>query len=323
MKAVYIEQTGGIEMLQYGERPKPAPGAGEVLVKVAYSGVNFVDTYHRIGLYKVPLPAILGSEGAGTVEQVGEGVTAFKPGDRVAYAMARGSYAEFQAVPAAQLGSIPASVDLATAAAAMLQGMTAHYLTHSTFALKAGQTALVHAAAGGTGRLIVQMCKMIGARAIGTVGSEEKAKLTLGDGASDAILYNTQDFVAEVQRLTGGQGVDVVYDSVGQTTFLKSLDCLKARGLLAFFGQSSGPVAPVDPLILMAKGSLYLTRPTLGTYIASRADLEWRTRDVFDWIASGKIKIRIDKTYPLAEAAQAQRDLEGRKTTGKLILSVG
>jgi len=323
MKAVYIEQTGGIEMLQYGERPKPAPGAGEVLVKVAYSGVNFVDTYHRIGLYKVPLPAILGSEGAGTVEQVGEGVTAFKPGDRVAYAMARGSYAEFQAVPAAQLVSIPASVDLATAAAAMLQGMTAHYLTHSTFALKAGQTALVHAAAGGTGRLIVQMCKMIGARAIGTVGSEEKAKLTLGDGASDAILYNTQDFVAEVQRLTGGQGVDVVYDSVGQTTFLKSLDCLKARGLLAFFGQSSGPVAPVDPLILMAKGSLYLTRPTLGTYIASRADLEWRTRDVFDWIASGKIKIRIDKTYPLAEAAQAQRDLEGRKTTGKLILSVG
>jgi NADPH2:quinone reductase len=323
MKAVYIEQTGGAEALQYGERPKPAPGAGEVLVKVAYSGVNFVDTYHRIGLYKVPLPAILGSEAAGTVEQVGEGVTAFKPGDRVAYAMVRGSYAEYQSAPAAQLVAVPASVDLATAAAAMLQGMTAHYLTHSTFALKAGQTALVHAAAGGTGRLIVQMCKMIGARAIGTVGSEEKAKLTLGDGASGAILYNTQDFVAEVKRLTGGKGVDVVYDSVGQTTFLKSLDCLKPCGLLVFFGQSSGAVAPVDPLILSTKGSLYLTRPTLGNYIATRADLEWRTRDLFDWIGSGKLKIRIDRTYPLSEAAQAHRDIEGRKTTGKLILALG
>ena len=322
MKAVYIEQHGGIEALQYGERPKPAPGAGEVLVKVAYSGVNFVDTYHRGGLYQIPLPAILGSEAAGTVEQAGEGVTALKPGDRVAYAMARGSYAEYQSVPAAQLVRMPAGVDLATAAAAMLQGMTAHYLTHSTFALKAGQTALVHAAAGGTGRLIVQMCKMIGARAIGTVGSEEKAKLTLGDGASDVILYNTQDFVAEVKRLTDGRGVDVVYDSVGQSTFLKSLDCLKPCGLMVFFGQSSGAVAPFDPLMLSTKGSLYLTRPTLGTYIASRADLEWRTRDVFDWIATGKLKIRIDKTYPLAEAAQAQRDLEGRKTTGKLILSV-
>jgi NADPH2:quinone reductase len=322
MRAVFIEQHGGVEVMQCGQRPKPAPGPGEVLVKIAYSGVNFIDTYHRTGLYKIPLPAILGSEAAGAVEQAGEGVTAFQPGDRVAYAMARGSYAEYQVVPAAQLVKIPAGVDLATAAAAMLQGMTAHYLTHSTSPLKPGQTALVHAAAGGTGRLIVQMCKMIGARVIGTVGSEEKAKLTLSDGASDAILYNTQDFVAEVKRLTGGKGVDVVYDSVGQATFLKGLDCLKPRGLMAFFGQSSGPVAPVDPLLLSAKGSLYLTRPTLATYIASREELEWRTRDLFDWIGSGKLKIRIDKTYRLEEAAQAHRDIEGRKTTGKLILAV-
>lgn len=322
MKAVFIERHGGVEVMQYGERPKPAPGPGEALVKVAYSGVNFIDTYHRTGLYKIPLPAILGSEGAGTVEQVGEGVTAFQPGDRVAYAMARGSYAEYHAVPAAQLVAIPDGVDLATAAAAMLQGMTAHYLTHSTFPLKAGQTALVHAAAGGTGRLIVQMCKMIGARVIATVGSEEKAKLTLSDGASDAILYNTQDFAQEVKRLTAGKGVDVVYDSVGQATFLKGLDCLKPRGFMVFFGQSSGPVAPVDPLLLSVKGSLYLTRPTLATYIATREELEWRARDLFDWIRSGKLKVRINQTYSLAEAAQAHRDIEGRKTTGKLILSV-
>jgi NADPH2:quinone reductase len=237
--------------------------------------------------------------------------------------MARGSYAEYQAVPVVQLVKVPDAVAFDTAAAAMLQGMTAHYLTHSTFALKPGQTALVHAAAGGTGRLIVQMAKMIGARVISTVGSEAKARLTLGDGASAAILYNTQDFVAEVKRLTDGAGVDVVYDSVGQATFLKSLDCLKPCGLLAAFGQSSGATGPIDPLLLSQKGSLYLTRPTLGTYIAQRKDLEWRASDLFDWIASGRLKIRIDKVYPLSEAAQAQRDLEGRKTTGKLVLKVG
>jgi NADPH2:quinone reductase len=323
MKAVYIEQTGGPEVLIHGDRPQPTPAAGEALVKIAYSGVNFIDTYHRGGLYKIPLPAVLGSEAAGTVAAIGDGVTQVKPGDRVAYAMARGSYAEYQAVPVVQLVKVPDAVAFDTAAAAMLQGMTAHYLTHSTFALKPGQTALVHAAAGGTGRLIVQMAKMIGARVISTVGSEAKARLTLGDGASAAILYNTQDFVAEVKRLTDGAGVDVVYDSVGQATFLKSLDCLKPCGLLAAFGQSSGATGPIDPLLLSQKGSLYLTRPTLGTYIAQRKDLEWRASDLFDWIASGRLKIRIDKVYPLSEAAQAQRDLEGRKTTGKLVLKVG
>jgi len=322
MKAVYIEQPGGPEALTYGERPKPVPAAGQALVKVAYSGVNFIDTYHRGGLYKLPLPAIIGSEGAGTVEAVGEGVTQLKPGDRVAYAMVRGSYAEYHAVPAAQLVAVPDAVSLDIAAAAMLQGMTAHYLTHSTFELKAGHTALVHAAAGGTGRLIVQMATRVGARIIATVGSEAKAKLTLGDGASAAILYNSEDWVAEVKKLTDGKGVDVVYDGVGQATFLKGLDCLKPRGMMVTFGQSSGPIGTFDPLTLSAKGSLYLTRPTLATYIAERADLEWRSRDLFSWIASGKLKIRIDKIYPLAEAAQAQRDLEGRKTTGKLVLQI-
>jgi NADPH2:quinone reductase len=321
MKAVFIEQYGGPEALHYGDFPQPAPGKGEALVRISHSGVNFIDTYHRTGLYKLPsLPAVIGSEASGIVEQLGEGVTGLKPGDRVAYAMARGSYAEFASVPASLLVQVPEGVDLATAAACMLQGMTAHYLTHSTFALKKGQTALVHAAAGGTGRLIVQMAAKIGARVISTVGSEEKAKLTLSDGASDAILYNSQDFVAEVKRLTNGRGVDVVYDSVGQATFLKSLDCLAPRGLLAFFGQSSGAVAPFDPLLLSAKGSLYLTRPTLATYIAKREDLEWRSSDLFRWIRSGDLKIRIDREYPLSQAAQAHRDLEGRKTTGKLLL---
>jgi len=322
MKAVYIEQPGGPEALTYGERPKPVPAAGQALVKVAYSGVNFIDTYHRGGLYKLPLPAIIGSEGAGTVEAVGEGVTQLKPGDRVAYAMVRGSYAEYHSVPAAQLVAVPDAVSLDIAAAAMLQGMTAHYLTHSTFELKAGHTALVHAAAGGTGRLIVQMATRVGARIIATVGSEAKAKLALGDGASAAILYNSEDWVAEVKKLTDGKGVDVVYDGVGQATFLKGLDCLKPRGMMVTFGQSSGPIGTFDPLTLSAKGSLYLTRPTLATYIAERTDLEWRSRDLFAWIASGKLKIRIDKIYPLAEAAQAQRDLEGRKTTGKLVLQI-
>ena len=322
MKAIYIEQTGGSEALVYGDRPKPSIAAGEVLVKVAYSGVNFIDTYHRGGLYKLPLPAIIGSEGAGTVEAVGPDVVQFQPGDHVAYAMARGSYAEYQAVPAVQLVHVPNAIPLDIAAAAMLQGMTAHYLTHSTFELKAGHTALVHAAAGGTGRLIVQMARLAGARVIATVGSEEKAKLTLSDGANAAILYNTQDFVAEVKRLTDGKGVEVIYDGVGQSTFLKGFHCLKPRGMMVTFGQSSGPIGTFDPLVLSSKGSLYLTRPTLATYIAQRADLEWRSRDLFEWIAVDKLKVCIDKVYPLSEAAQAHRDLEGRKATGKLILKV-
>lgn len=322
MKAVFIEQTGAIDALKYGDFPTPQPGPGEVLVKVAYSGVNFIDTYHRSGLYKLPLPAVIGSEASGKVEKLGESVTGLKPGDRVAYTMARGSYAEFHSVPAVQLVKIPDNVDDATAAACMLQGCTAHYLTHSTFLLKRGQTTLVHAAAGGTGRLIVQIAGMIGARVIATVGSEAKAKIALSDGASDAILYNTQDFVAEVKRLTDGKGVEVIYDGVGQATLLKGFDCLKPRGMMVAFGQSSGPAAPIDVLLLSQKGSLYVTRPTLATYIASREDLEWRSSDLFRWIGEGKLKINIDKVYPLSEAAQSHRDLEGRKTTGKLLLKV-
>lgn len=321
MKAVYIEQNGGVEALIYGDRAKPEPAAGEVLVKIAISGVNFIDITHRIGLYKLPLPAILGSEGAGTVERIGEGVTGFKPGDRVAYAMARGSYAEYQAVPAKLLAHVPPSVELRDAAAVMLQGMTAYYLTHSTFLLKPGHTALVHAAAGGTGRLLVQMAVMQGARVIATAGTAAKAELALEAGASDVILYEQADWVAEVKRLTGGAGVDVVYDSVGQATFMKGLDCLKACGTMVCFGQSSGPVAPLDILTLMAKGSLYVTRPTLGNHIDAAA-LAQSTGDIFRWIAEGKLKLRVEYVYKLAQAAQAQQDLAGRKTTGKLVLEV-
>jgi NADPH2:quinone reductase len=317
MKAVFIEQTGGLDALRYGDFPEPKPGPGEVLVKVAYSGVNFIDTYHRGGLYPLPLPAVLGSEGAGTVESLGEGVTGFQAGDQVAYAMARGSYAEHQAVPVRYLVKVPQAIDLKQAAAVMLQGMTAHYLSHSTFPLKKGQTALVHAAAGGTGRLLVQMAVMQGARVIGTAGSPEKAELAKSAGASDVILYDREDFQAEVKRLAGG--VDVVYDSVGKTTFSKSLDCLKPRGMMVTFGQSSGPIGPVDPLLLSSKGSLFLTRPTLANHV-SPEELAWRSGDVFKWIAEGKLHLRIDKEYPLADARQAQADLEARKSTGKLIL---
>jgi NADPH:quinone reductase len=319
MKSIYIEQPGGLEALQYGDQPTPEPKAGEVLVKLAASGVNFIDTYHRSGLYKLPLPAVLGSEGAGTVGRVGEGVAGFKAGDRVAYAMARGSYAEFAVVPASLLVHVPEHVELRQAAAIMLQGMTAHYLSHSTFPLKAGHTALIHAAAGGTGRLLVQMATMMGARVIATAGTEAKADLARSAGATDVILYDREDWPAEVKKLTGGKGVDVVYDSVGQSTFLKGLDCLKVRGMMVFFGQSSGPVLQLDPLVLSAKGSLYLTRPTLASYV-TREEIEWRTKDLFGWIASGKLDLRIDKEYPLAEAAAAHKYLEGRQTTGKIIL---
>jgi NADPH2:quinone reductase len=319
MKAVYIEQTGGVDALRFGDWPKPEPAAGQVLVKLAASGVNFIDTYHRTGLYKMPLPAVIGSEGAGTVEAVGEGVEGFKPGDRVAQAMARGSYAEYQLVPANLLVKIPANVEFRDAAAVMLQGTTAHYLTHSTFALKKGHTALVHAAAGGTGRLIVQMAKLLGARVIGTAGSPAKAEVAKKAGADDVILYGDQDFLAETKRLTGGAGVEVVYDSVGQATFMKSLDCLKPRGMMVSFGNSSGPAPAVEPLLLMQKGSLYLTRPTLGNYL-SREELDWRAGDILRWIAEKKLTLLVEHVYPLANAAQAHRDLEGRKTTGKLVL---
>jgi NADPH:quinone reductase len=322
MKAVYIEQTGGPEVLQYGEQPQPVAAAGQALVKVAATGVNFIDTYHRTGLYKLPMPAILGSEGAGTIEKIGEGVKTVKPGDRVTWAMTRGSYAEYAAVPEAQLIKIPDAVSFHDAAAVMLQGMTAHYLTHSTFPLKSGHVALVHAAAGGTGRLVVQMAKLLGARVIATVGTEEKAKIAREAGADETILYSVENFAEVSRKLTGGAGVDVVYDSVGADTFDKSIDSLKPRGMMVSFGNASGPVPPFSPLLLAGKGSLYLTRPTLAAYIVTREELEWRAGDLFKWIAAGKLSLRIDHVYPLAEAAQAHRDLESRKTSGKLVLSM-
>jgi NADPH2:quinone reductase len=322
MKRVQVVETGGPEKMQLADVPTPVPGPGQALVRIAASGVNFIDVYFRTGLYKADLPVTLGSEAAGTVEAVAPGVTEVAPGDRVAYAMARGSYAEYAVVPAAQLVKLPAHLDFPTAAAAMLQGMTAHYLTHSTFALKSGDTCLVHAAAGGAGGLIVQMAKMLGARVFGTVSTQAKAEIARSHGADEIILYTEQDFEAEVKRLTAGRGVDVVYDSVGKTTFDKSLNCLRPRGLLALFGQSSGPVPPFDPGILNARGSLFLTRPSLGYYVATREELLWRAGDVLGWLDSGKLKLRIHHTYPLADAAAAHRDLESRKTAGKLLLSV-
>jgi len=320
MKTIYIEQTGGPEVLLFGDRPIPEPAKGEVLVKLAYSGVNFTDINQRSGLNKIPVPAVLGSEGAGTVERIGDGVTGFKPGDRVAYCMTRGSYAEYASVLAKMLVRIPDAVDLRTAAAAMLQGMTAHYLTHSTFPLKPGHIALVHAGAGGTGRLLVQIATMLGARVIATVGTEVKADLARQAGASDAILYDQQDWVTEVRRLTGG--VDVVYDAVGQATFLKGLDCLKPRGMMVHYGVASGQIEPFDTRGLTTKGSLFLARPTLGSHIADPAELAWRSSDVFRWMGEGKLQLRIDREYPLANAADAHRDLEARKSTGKFILQV-
>ncbi len=320
MKAVWIEQPGGPEMLQFGDRPIPEPGAGEVLVKLAAAGVNYTDISQRSGSNKIPLPAVLGSEGAGTVERLGAGVVDFRPGDRVAYAMVRGSYAQYAAVPAKMLVKIPEDAEFRTAAAAMLQGMTAHYLSHSTFPLKSGHTALVHAAAGGTGRLLVQMAVMLGARVIATAGTEAKAQLAREAGAGHAILYGDTDWVAQVKGLTNGDGVDVVYDSVGQATFAGGLDCLKMRGMMVHFGQSSGPVPPFDTRVLSAKGSLYLARPTLASHIVKPDELALRAGDVFRWIAEGKLQLRVEHQYPLADAAQAHREMEGRRTSGKIIL---
>ena len=323
MKAIQVTVPGGPESLKLVDVPVPKPGPGQALVRLAASGVNFIDTYFRTGLYKADLPIAIGSEGAGTVEAVGEGVTEVAPGDRVAYAMARGSYAEYAVVPAAQLVKIPGHVDFKMAAAAMLQGMTAHYLTHSTFPLKAGDTCLVHAAAGGAGGLIVQMAKNIGARVFGTVSTAEKARIAREAGADETILYTEQEFDVEARRFTGGRGVDVVYDSVGKTTFEKSLNALRPRGTLALFGQSSGSVSPIDPGILNTKGSLFLTRPSLGHYLLTREELLWRAGEVLNAIDAGKLRVRIDRTYPLADAAAAHRDLESRKTAGKLLLVIG
>jgi NADPH2:quinone reductase len=320
MKAIQIKETGGPEQLQLVDIPTPQPGPKDALVKVAASGVNFIDVYFRIGLYKVDLPAVLGMEAAGVVEAVGKEVTEVRPGDRVAYAMARGSYAEYAVVPSWQLVKIPDGIGLNSAAAAMLQGMTAHYLTHSTFQLKSGDTCLVHAAAGGAGRLIVQMAKMLGARVLGTTSTEAKAELARQAGIDEVIFYTKQDFEVEVKRLTGGRGVDVVYDSVGAPTYLQGLNCLRPRGMMVLFGQSGGKVPPLDPTILNTKGSLFLTRPSLAHYCANREELLWRAGDVLQWIASGKLKLAIDRTYPLAQVAQAHRDLESRATAGKVLL---
>lgn len=320
MRAIRVHQPGGPEQLRIDEVPTPKPGEEDVLVKIEASGVNFIDVYHRIGLYKMPLPFTPGMEGAGVVESVGERVIEWQPGDRVAWAMTAGSYAEYAIVPALKLVRVPEGIDTRTAAALMLQGMTAHYLTRSTFPLKSGDTALVHAAAGGAGLLITQLAKNVGARVFGTVSTQAKAKLAKQAGADEVILYTEQDFEAETKRLTHNKGVDVVYDSVGVTTFEKSLNCLRPRGTLVLFGQSSGPVPPFDPGILNQKGSLYLTRPTLGHYVLTREELIWRSDELFTAVLDGKLNVRIDKTYPLAEAAQAHRDLESRKTTGKLLL---
>jgi len=320
MKAIQVRQTGSPEVLELTDIPKPAPGAKQALVRIKTTGINYIDTYHRTGLYKAALPFTPGMEGAGVVEAIGPDVSEVAIGDRVAYAMVMGSYAEYAVVPAWQLVKIPRSIDSKLAAACMLQGMTAHYLTQSVFALKKGDTALVHAAAGGAGLLLVQMAKMLGARVIGTVSTDAKAALAKEAGADEIIFYTRQDFEPEVKRLTGDRGVDVVYDSVGQTTFLKGLNCLRPRGMMALFGASSGPVAPFDPGLLAAKGSLFLTRPTLAHYAATRDELLWRAGDVLKWVESGALKIRTEKTYQLAEAPQAHRDLEGRKTSGKLLL---
>lgn len=320
MKTIHVKEPGGPEKLELVEVATPQPGAKEALVRMAAIGVNFIDIYFRKGLYRADLPIVLGNEGAGTVEAVGTGVTEVKVGDRVAWAMTRGCYGEYAVAPSAMLIRIPEKLDFQQAAAAMLQGMTAHYLTHSTYALKKGDACVVHAAAGGTGALIVQMAKMAGAQVFGTVSTHEKARIARDAGADETILYTQQNFEAEVKRLTSGRGVDVVYDSVGQSTFEKSLNCLRPRGVLALFGQASGPVPPFDPSILNGKGSLFLTRPSLAHYLLTREELEWRAGEVLGWIASGKLKLRVERTYPLAEAAAAHRDLEGRHTAGKLLL---
>jgi NADPH2:quinone reductase len=320
MKAIHVKEPGGPDAMQLVDVPTPAPGPKQALVRVAAIGVNFIDVYFRTGLYKGDRPITLGSEAAGTVEAVGSDVTLVAPGDRVAYAMVRGSYAEYALVPEAQLVKLPETVDFQSAAAAMLQGMTAHYLTHSTFPLAAGQTCLVHAAAGGAGRLIAQMAKGRGARVLGTVSSAEKAAVAIAAGVDHAINYTATSFDDEVRRITAGDGVDVVYDSVGRTTFEKSMACLRPRGMLVLFGQSSGPVQPLDPQVLNTRGSIFLTRPSLAHYLLTREELLWRAGDVLTAVERGTLNLRIDQAYPLARAADAHRALESRRSTGKLLL---
>jgi NADPH2:quinone reductase len=320
MKAIQVQKHGGPEVLTLVDLPIPTPKPNEAVVKIAESGVNFIDVYFREGRYPATLPFVNGQEGAGTVSAVGAEVNSLKPGDRVAYTNVLGSYAEYAAVPAGRLVRLPDTVKPEQAAAAMLQGMTAHYLLNSTYPLKKGETVLIHAAAGGVGLLLVQMAKQIGARVIGTVGTAEKARLALDAGANEVINYRDQDFEVETKRLTDGKGVDVVYDGVGQSTFDKDLNVLRPRGYLVLFGAASGPVAPLDPIKLLQKGSLFLTRPSLAHYIATREELERRATGVLSMVANGSLKLRIEHAYKLQDAQQAHRDLEARKTAGKLLL---
>jgi NADPH2:quinone reductase len=320
MQAIQVSQVGGPEVLNAVDLPVPSPKPNEALVQIEAAGINFIDVYIRQGRYPTSLPFVSGQEAAGIVTEVGSEVTTLQPGDRVAYTSVLGSYAEYGAVPASRLVKIPDGIDFEQAAAAMLQGMTAHYLVRSSYSLKKGETALIHAAAGGVGLLLVQMAKKIGARVIATAGTDEKAQLAREAGADECIVYTKADFETETRRLTDRQGVHVVYDGVGKATFDKDLEVLRPRGYLVLFGGASGAVPPFDLIRLSQKGSLFITRPTLAHYTATREELEWRANDVLQAIAQGELKLRIYKVYPLAEAAQAHRDLEGRKTTGKLLL---
>lgn len=320
MNAIRIHETGDAGVLRLETIDPPSPGPGQALVRMEAIGLNFIEIYQRTGLYKIQLPFTPGTEGAGTVEAVGPGVTTVRQGDRVASVNLLGSYAEYALAPADRLVPLPDRVSTSQGGAVLLQGLTAHYLVTSTWHLQRGQTCLVHAAAGGMGLLLCQMARRIGARVIGTTSTEDKAALAREAGADDVILYTQADFETELKRLTGGAGVHVVYDSVGRTTFAKGLNCLRPRGMMVLYGQSSGPVEPLDPQILSQKGSLFLTRPTLGHYTASREELLQRSADVLGWVADGSLSVRIGHEFPLARAADAQRGLEGRRTTGKVLL---
>ena len=320
MKAIRIHAPGGPEVMKLEDVPEPQPKAGEAIVKIDAAGLNFIDVYQRSGLYKLDMPLTLGLEAGGTVTAVGPGVTEVKVGDKVAYTGVPGAYAQYAAVPAARLVVLPQGVSTKQGAAIMLQGMTAHYLACSTYPLKKGDTCLVHAAAGGVGLILCQIARLRGAKVIGTVSTDEKAKLAREAGADETILYTRQDFAAEVKRITGGKGLQVVYDSVGKDTWEGSINCLAPRGLIALYGQSSGPIGMIDPQILNTKGSLFLTRPSLNVYIATREELQQRAGELFGWVREGKLKLRMEFEFPLKDAAEAHRALEGRKTTGKVLL---
>ena len=320
MKAIRVHQPGGPEELKLEEIPDPVPGAGELLLRMEAIGVNYTDVQLRLGTHGLAMPTTPGREGAGVIEAIGEGVEGFQVGERVAYAPVQGAYAEKVVIPAWQAIPVPEGMDPSLAAAVMLQGMTAHYLCHSTWPLKAGENCLVHAGAGGMGLMLIQMCKRIGARVFTTVSTDEKAALARDAGADEIILYTRDDFEAEINRLAGAKALDVIFDAVGKTTFAKGLNLLRPRGMMALYGAASGAVEPFDVKALSLLGSLFLTRPLLGDYTRTREELEWRAGDVLNWVASGEIKVRIEKTYPLSDASQAHADLEGRKTTGKLLL---